>query len=407
MNTTLVKITLLSSLLGATAIGHADVLDGQAKLVLKNAYIDRDFEAASIKDNGSWTQAASVFIQSGYTNTPVALGVDASVQYALRLSEDKGVADTVLPFDSVSSTQAHDQLKYGATLKAKYQNAELKVGELWLNLPTTAVDGSRQLLSSYQGAQLQFKASPTLNVELGRVEKVSARAEEKFKDLSYTSNGKTIKSDGLNYLDLKYQINPALSTEYYFGELESLFNRHYIGFEYKTQWKDIQSKTKLKYFHTIDNHDSELYKFTNHNIGLIQSFDYLNHSFSAGYQQISGDKAYLLLDGYLPELYFINWNVSGFFKEQEKTWHAIYGYKFDGPLKGLNAVAKYSYGCNFVFGGFNDNRETELDVGLNYKFPQEHLKNWGLSYLYVDYDSKHGNDFVENRIFITYQHTFN
>ena len=406
MKTPILKTVLACNLFTLTQLSYADILDGEAKLIFKNAYINRDFEPSAVKDTGSWSQSASLFVQSGYTDTPIQVGLDASLQYALRLSQDKGVADTVLPFDTNTEKQAKDQLKYGATLKAKYKNAELKVGELWLNLPTTSVDGSRQLFTTFQGAQLNFKATPALNIELGRVEKLSPRNEEDFKDLSYTFNGVKHRSDGLNYLDVKYKPTSQWQLEYYFGELESLFNRHYLGAEYQTQFDQLKSKTKFKYFHTIESHDSSLEAFTNRNLGVMQSIDYANHSVSFGYQQISGDNAYALLDGYLPELYFINWNVSGFFKEDEKSWHAIYNYKFDGPLKGLNATVKYAYGYDFTYANFHDNKETELDIGLSYQLQHPKLNGWSLSYLFADYDSKHGNDYTENRAFLTYQKTF-
>ncbi|MFX6540726.1 OprD family outer membrane porin, partial [Acinetobacter baumannii] len=80
---------------------------------------------------------------------PITIGADASVQYAVRLSSDKHVADTVLPFNKETQSQASDFLKYGATLKLGYDKTLLSVGELWLDLPVTAVDASRQLLASY------------------------------------------------------------------------------------------------------------------------------------------------------------------------------------------------------------------------------------------------------------------
>lgn len=401
-----IKTTLALSLVALSQASNADLLDGSARVLMKNAYIDRDFAPASVKDTGSWSQGASLFLKSGMTDTTVQLGIDTSLQYAIRLSSDKGVADTILPYDPVDQTQAKDQLKYGATVKAQYKDINVKVGELWLEMPITHVDGSRQLVTSYQGANVNFKASPNLNMELGRVEKVSPRNEEKFHDLSYTVNGTRLYSEGLNYLDIKYKPSASWHLEYYFGDLESLFHRHYLGAEYVTQWNDIKSKTKFKYFHTIDSNDSLMSSFTNHNIGFLQGVEYKNHSAALGYQQIGGDQNYALLDGYLPEIYFINWNVTGFFKEKEKSWHAIYAYSFDGALTGLNAGAKYSYGYDFVFGNFKDNTESELSLGLNYKFQQPKFKDWSMSYLFVDYDNKHGNDFNEQRVFLAYQKSF-
>ncbi|MFX7194253.1 OprD family outer membrane porin, partial [Acinetobacter baumannii] len=77
-----------------------------------------------------------------------------------------------------------DYLKYGATLKLGYDKTLLSVGELWLDLPVTAVDASRQLLTSYWGTNLKSQLSDQLYAEIGRVEKVSPRNEEDFKKFS-------------------------------------------------------------------------------------------------------------------------------------------------------------------------------------------------------------------------------
>ena len=164
------------------------------KLYLKNAYIERDFENSALKDTGSWSQGISLFYTSDYQNTPIKdleIGLDGSVQYAVRLSNDKHVADTILPFDKQTQDQAHDQLKYGGTLKLKYKDNVVRVGELWLDLPVTAVDTSRQLLTSYWGANLKSQLTDQLYAEIGHVEKVSPRNEEDFRKFSFTSNGKT------------------------------------------------------------------------------------------------------------------------------------------------------------------------------------------------------------------------
>ena len=154
----------------------------------KNAYINRDFDNDVLKDTGSWSQAASLFYKSKMHDTPlviadkpITIGADASVQYAVRLSSDKHVADTVLPFNKETQSQASDYLKYGATLKIGYDKTLLSVGELWLDLPVTAVDASRQLLTSYWGTNLKSQLSDQLYAEIGRVEKVSPRNEEDFK----------------------------------------------------------------------------------------------------------------------------------------------------------------------------------------------------------------------------------
>ncbi|WP_406935478.1 OprD family outer membrane porin [Acinetobacter vivianii] len=381
------------------------------KFTLKNALINRDYQNPEVKDFGSWSQGASLFYTSNLRDTPlhildqpIRIGADTSVQYAVRLSADKHVSDTVLPFDRQTQSQASDYLKYGATLKLAYDKTLLSVGELWLDLPVTTSDASRQLITSYWGTNLKSQLSDQLYAEIGRVEKVSPRNEEDFRRFSFTSNGRTEYSDGLNYLDLRYQFTPSLKGEYYFGNLEDLYNKHYVGLEHIWKQPSFSLNSKLKYFNAKN--DGNHFKIDAQNLGVLEMLKVNNQSFGVGYQQIIGESAYPLPDGFLPELYFINWNTTGFFKKDEKSYHVMYGYDFKDYVPGLNALVKYVYGHDFKTANGEKNHETESNVILNYAFQQPSLKGFALQYLRIDYDVKHGNDFSENRFFVNYTKRF-
>jgi benzoate transport porin len=381
------------------------------KFTLKNALINRDYQNTEVKDFGSWSQGASLFYTSNLRDTPlhildqpIRIGADASVQYAVRLSADKHVSDSVLPFDRQTQSQASDYLKYGATLKLAYDKTLLSVGELWLDLPVTTSDASRQLITSYWGTNLKSQLSDQLYAEIGRVEKVSPRNEEDFRRFSFTSNGRTEYSDGLNYLDLRYQFTPSLKGEYYFGNLEDLYNKHYVGLEHIWKQPSFSLNSKLKYFNAKN--DGNHFKIDAQNLGVLEMLKVNNQSFGVGYQQIIGESAYPLPDGFLPELYFINWNTTGFFKKDEKSYHVMYGYDFKDYVPGLNALVKYVYGHDFKTANGEKNHETESNVILNYAFQQPSLKGFALQYLRIDYDVKHGNDFSENRFFVNYTKRF-
>jgi len=409
VSTLLVMVSFYSPLLAAAE--STQTAQDEWKFTLKNAYINRDFDNPNLKDTGSWSQAASLFYKSKMQETPlyiadkpITIGADASVQYAVRLSKDKHVADTVLPFDVQTQSQASDYLKYGATLKLGYDKTLLSVGELWLDLPVTAVDASRQLLTSYWGTNLKSQISDQLYAEIGRVEKVSPRNEEDFKKFSFTANGKTVYSDGLNYLDLRYQLTPSLKAEYYFGNLEDLYNKHYVGLEHQWKQPNFSLSSKFKYFNAKN--DDHNFDIDAQNIGLLEMLKVNNQSFGIGYQQIIGESAYPLPDGFLPETYFINWNATGFFKKNEKSYHLMYGYDFKDYVPGLNAMVKYVYGHDFKAANGEKNHESESNLILNYAFQQPYLKGVSLQYIRIDYDVKHGNDFGEDRLFVNYSKKF-
>lgn len=389
--------------LGNIAYVHAE--EQHLQINFKNAYIDRNYTDAPINNTGSWSQAVSAFYHSPYTNTPIGVGVDISAQYALRLSKDKHTSDSVLPFNADKQEQERHFFKYGATLKAKYQNHELRIGELWNNIPIIAVDSSRQLMSSHLGAQYQGHWTPDLKVEVGHIAKVSPRNEEDFRKIAIRNTSGLHESDGLTYLDLKYQWNPALKSEYFYGNVGDLFDQHYLGVNYK--WPtQLDVQTDVKAFVSQDSGDSLAGEIDNQNYSLINKLNLGNHSFALGYQQMEGDTAFPIPDGFFPQAYFINWNLTGFYKKDEKSWHAMYGYNFKDYVPGLNALIKHAYGYNFTGTSSDNGRENETNYVLNYQIQNPSLKGLGFQWVFIDYRSKYGNDMQENRIFTTYSMKF-
>lgn len=78
-------------------------------------------------------------------------------------------------------------------------------------MPITAVDSSRQLVSSYWGGQFKTQIHPDLKLEFGRVTQVSPRYHEGFERFSYSRNGLKHVTEGLNYVDAKYAVTPSIN----------------------------------------------------------------------------------------------------------------------------------------------------------------------------------------------------
>lgn len=401
------KIKLLSLAVLSFGLSQAAIAEDNWRVFLKNAYIDRDFDNEAVKDTGSWSQSVSLFYDSKFQDTPIdqlQIGLDANVQYAVRLSSDKHVADTVLPFDAVNQKQASDYAKFGGAVKLKYKDNVLKVGEIWADSPVANIDASRQLTGTYLGGTLSSKVNDQLSVDLGVLTKYSARNDDQFKKLSFTQNGHKIESDGMNYIDLKYRVNDQLKAAYSFAHLDNIFNKHYVGLEHNYAFNtDTSLNSKVRYYNVQDTGSQA--DIDSQNIGVIETVKYKNHTVAAGVQKMVGD-AYPTLDGFVPELYFVNWNVTGFFKKNELTYHFIYGYNFKDYVPGLNALVKYSQGEKIKLANGIENDESELNLIGAYSFQNEYLKGLGLQYLFVKYDTKYGNDFDENRFFVTYTKKF-
>ena len=132
--------------------------------------------------------------------------------------------------------------------------------------------------------------------------------------------------------------------EYYFGNLEDLYNKHYVGLEHTWKQPSFALTSKFKYFNAKD--DGNTFDIDAQNIGLLETVKvkpYFWFGLPTNYWRVGLPITRWLL----PETYFINWNATGFFKEDEKSYHVMYGYDFKDYIPGLNAMVKYVYGHDF------------------------------------------------------------
>ncbi|HAK13589.1 MAG TPA: outer membrane porin, OprD family, partial [Acinetobacter radioresistens] len=176
-----------------TSITHADFTDNsQVQLKLRNFYLDRQISQPDLnkpQDFGSWSQGITLDAKSGYLELGKAqVGIDLLAQYALRLSNDRGDNDYIMPYDYASKKQARDNFKLGITLKAKVNNTELRIGEILPMTPVVYFDPSRQLLTTYQGIWLESKDLDKTKITLGYLDGINARYENQLHDFKLWPN---------------------------------------------------------------------------------------------------------------------------------------------------------------------------------------------------------------------------
>jgi hypothetical protein len=409
-------LVLLASLLGGQT-AHADFLkDGSASIYLRNFYIDRDYENPAVADIGSWSQAATLRLESGYTDTPIQVGVDVLGQYAFRLNDRHiGSPDSIIPYDYHKAEQEQHYGKFGATLKLKYQKTELKIGTLEPKLPVVFFDDSRQLTTVYSGALLQSKAIKKLNLSLGFINRINARNDGSYEKLSL-HNGTDITpidSDGMGFVGLDYQFGPKLSGAYWYAQLLDIYQQHYANLSYNTVLDQNKIRLSASYFHNAETGEALNGNIDNQALNLATSINVGNHSFETGLRKMYGPSTFPTLAGYAPQPFLNPWTLLGFVRAEEFTWHLMYAYDFKGlGLPGLSATLRYLHGSNIYRAGLPDNAEIERSVSIKYVVPKGKLKNLGLQVTHFDTDTKYGtglakgNSYDETRIATTYTYTF-
>ena len=76
----------VGSVLPLTCLGDV-VDDSHLSLNFRNLYLNRNFtnSSAPVSKVGNWSQGFDLQFESGYTDTPLAVGFELNGQYALRL----------------------------------------------------------------------------------------------------------------------------------------------------------------------------------------------------------------------------------------------------------------------------------------------------------------------------------
>nr|WP_174506782.1 OprD family outer membrane porin [Acinetobacter sp. Marseille-Q1620] len=425
---TLWMAVMTAATVGST-VAHAEfVEDSQVQLKFRNFYLDRQIaepDPSKPQDFGSWSQGITLDAKSGYHKIgPIEVGVDVLAQYALRLSGDRGDNDFVMPYNYQSKEQARDNFKLGATLKAKYKQTELRVGEILPISPVIVYDPSRQLLTTYEGVWLESKDLKNTKITLGYLDGINTRYDNQVQDFKLWPNElntekgqvKSGDSDGMYVAGIDYQITPELGASYFYGDVTNIYKQNYFGLTYNHKI-NAQNKiaTHVRYFDNKESGDALYGKIDSQALSLRAAWTYNAHTFEAGYQQMYGNHGsnapfFPTISGWVPQPYLVNWSVASFIRKDEKSWSLGYTYDFkDIGLKGLTVSARYFDGRNIDTKTPTRGKENETDVVVNYVVPEGKLKGLGFQWMYINVNYKHVPGFVdltENRIATTYTYHF-
>ncbi|WP_420234020.1 OprD family porin [Pseudomonas sp. ABY48] len=346
------------------------VEDSSLKVLLRNAYINRDYKDGN-EDKAEWGQAAIATFSSGFTQGTVGVGVDAFGLYALRLDGGKGRsgAGGIDFFKQGDSGNAADDLsKFGAAVKFRVSNTVLAYGDQMPALPVLSYDNSRLLPESYTGTLITSKEIKGLELNAGRFTAESRKSAE-----GRDSGG--LKS--INVLGGSYQFTEQFKASLYASDVEDVLKKQYVNANYVFPLAKDQSltldfngyRTKLDNSYVRENNvtgdDNKIWS-------LAATFVTGPHSFTLAHQRSTGDSnlgyAY---GGYQREqnrvgdggntIYLANSYWSDFNAEDERSWQLGYGLDFTSfGVPGLSYNVAYVRGDNITTSTSEGGTEREI-----------------------------------------------
>ncbi|WP_030140631.1 OprD family porin [Pseudomonas fluorescens] len=412
MNTLLTRgalFPILGLLPLATASAEGFIDDSKLKLQLRNVYFNENFRdehgmspraARTAKsERTEWAQGFLLDYQSGFTPGTVGFGVDALGLLGVKLDSGRGRSGTGLLPVHDDGRAADEFASAGMTAEARLAKTTVKYGTLLPKTPVLIYNDARLLPQTYQGTQISSNDIDNLTLTGGHVERFKLRDSSDSMPIVPDGYGGDQSGD-FSYAGGDYKLTKNLRLSYFHGELENFYRQHFAGIQHDLPLGPGVLTSDLRYFNSADSGSAYGGKVDNEMLNGLLSYAVTGHTFSAGYQKLSGEAGLPYISG--ATVYsFSNVGIGKFIEEDEKTWMLGYGYDFARlGMPGLTLTSRYLSGND---GKSNSTvKEWERDAEIAYVVQQGTFKGLGVklrNYVYRS-DFSRGRD--SNRIYVTY-----
>ncbi|MCS3467569.1 hypothetical protein M2401_001290 [Pseudomonas sp. JUb42] len=385
--------------------------DSKATLNLRNAYFNRNFTNPAYPSSRApqnyaeeWTQNFILDAKSGFTQGWVGFGVDVLGLYSQKLDGGKGTGGTQLLPIHDDGRPADNFGRLGVALKAKVSNTELKVGEWMPVLPILRSDDGRSLPQTFRGGQITSKDIANLTVYGGQFRGNSPRNDASMEDMSMNGKG-AFTSDRFNFGGGEYSFNDKRTQiGVWYAQLEDIYQQEFLNLLHKQTFGDWTLGANLGYFIGKEDGRKLAGEMDNKTRYALLSAKYGGSTFYVGLQRLTGDSAWMRVNGTSGGTLANDSYNASYDNAQERSWQLRHDFDFAVfGVPGLTLMNRYISGDNVHTGTITDGKEWGRESELAYVFQSGTFKNlslrWRNSSMRRDFST---NEFDENRIFISY-----
>jgi hypothetical protein len=405
-------VSRLSFVISASAItsltAHAEgfVDDGKVGLNLRNFFINRNFVDPANAQSGAqeWTQNFILDARSGYTPGTVGFGVDALGLYSVKLDGGKGSGGTQLLPIHDDGRPADDFGRLAVAAKAKVSNTEMKIGEWMPVLPILRSDDGRSLPQTFRGGQITSRELAGLALYGGQFRGNSPRNDASMEDMSMTGRA-AVTSDRFNFGGAEYSFNDKhTQIGLWYAQLDDIYQQKYLNLIHSQPIGAWTLGANLGYFTGKEDGSALAGDLDNRTWSALLSARYLGNTFYVGLQKVSGDNAWMRVNGTSGGTLANDSYNSSFDNAREKSWQLRHDFDFAVlGVPGLTMMNRYIKGDNVHTGSITDGEEWARESELAYVIQAGSLKNlsvrWRNSTMRRDFSS---NQFDENRLIVSY-----
>lgn len=402
----LITIALTGAALPAAAEEAGFVEGAKVNLNLRNFYINRNFTNPTRAQGKAeeWTQSFILDARSGFTQGTVGFGMDVLGLYSVKLDGGQGTGGTqLLPLDS-DGRPADDFGRTNVAFKAKLSQSEVKVGEWMPVLPILRSDDGRSLPQTFRGGQITSKEISGLTLYGGQFRANSPRDDSGMGDLSMTGQA-AFTSDRFNFQGGEYLFNDKRTQiGLWNAELKDIYSQQYLNVTHSQPIGDWTLGANLGFFYGKDDGSAKAGELDNKTWSGLFSARYGGHTFYIGLQKLTGDNAWMRVNGTSGGTLANDSYNASYDNVEEKSWQLRHDYNFVAiGIPGLTLMNRYISGDNVHTGIITDGKEWGRESELAYTVQSGTLKDlnvkWRNSTIRRDFSN---NEFDENRLIVSY-----
>ncbi|QBX40273.1 OprD family porin [Pseudomonas fluorescens] len=402
----LIALALTGVALPAAAEEAGFVEGAKVNLNLRNFYINRNFTNPT-KAQGKaeeWTQNFILDAKSGFTQGTVGFGMDVLGLYSVKLDGGKGTGGTqLLPLDH-DGRPADNFGRTNVAFKAKLSQTEIKVGEWMPVLPILRSDDGRSLPQTFRGGQITSKEINGLTLYGGQFRANSPRDDSSMSDMSMFGKA-AFTSDRFNFQGGEYVFNEKRTQiGLWNAELKDIYSQQYLNLTHSQPLGDWTLGANLGFFYGKDDGSARAGELDNKTWSGMFSARYGGNTFYVGLQKLTGDSAWMRVNGTSGGTLANDSYNASYDNAQERSWQVRHDYNFAAlGIPGLTLMNRYISGDNVHTGTITDGKEWGRESELGYTVQSGALRDlnvrWRNSTMRRDFSN---NEFDENRLIISY-----
>ncbi|UVL47405.1 OprD family porin [Pseudomonas moraviensis] len=401
-----IALAIAGLALPASAEEGGFVEGAKVNLNLRNFYINRNFTNPT-KAQGKaeeWTQSFILDAKSGFTQGTVGFGMDVLGLYSVKLDGGKGTGGTqLLPLDH-DGRPADNFGRTNLAFKARLSQTEVKVGEWMPVLPILRSDDGRSLPQTFRGGQITSKEIAGLTLYGGQFRANSPRDDSSMSDMSMTGKA-AFTSDRFNFQGGEYLFNDKRTQiGLWNAQLKDIYSQQFLNVLHSQPLGDWTLGANLGFFYGKEDGSARAGDLDNKTWYGMFSAKYGGNTFYVGLQKLTGDSAWMRVNGTSGGTLANDSYNASYDNAQERSWQLRHDYNFAAMgIPGLTLMNRYINGDNVHTGTITDGKEWGRESELGYTVQSGTLKDlnvrWRNSTMRRDFSN---NEFDENRLIVSY-----